>query len=190
MWNPPQDYQFLYTHITADKEAEKVYLIPYGEEAKESMQLRYRTIGKYLTKIISKIPEGDNELRLDSVENSDESIIGRYRSSEETTCELLLDIFKSGDGYSYKFQVKGRLYEGAVSISIVDDEKWVTLEGIPWMENIGPINNDNDADENISTYGIELYWVDNEMGLQNYGNAMNYYVKLACEDKFIRLVKD
>ena len=192
MRNPPQDYQFRYTYITADKEAKKVYLSPYGEEAVESMQLRYRTIGKYLTEIISKISAADNESKSDSVENSDESIIGRYRNSEETTCELLLDIFKSGDGYSYKFQVKDRLYEGAISISIVDDEKWVTLEGIPWVKNIGPITNGDDPDdiEDTPTYGIELYWDDNEMGLQNYGNAMNYYVKLDCDDKFIRLVKD
>ena len=56
MWNPPQDYQFLYTDIIADKNTKKVYLSPDGREAEESMQLRYRTIGKYLKEIISEIP--------------------------------------------------------------------------------------------------------------------------------------
>ena len=55
MWDPPQDYQFLYTDITANKKTGKIYLSPYGEETKESMQLRYRTIGKYLTEIILEI---------------------------------------------------------------------------------------------------------------------------------------
>ena len=128
----------------------------------------------------------------DSMENSDESIEGRYRNSEETACELLLDIFKSGDGYSYKFQIEDRLYEGNISISIVGDEKYVILEGIPWVKNIGPISNGEDPDdvEGYPAYGIDLYWNDHEMVLQNYGNAMNYYVKLECDDKFIRFVKD
>ena len=129
----------------------------------------------------------------DSMENSDESIEGRYRNSEETACELLLDIFKSGDGYSYKFQIEDHIYEGNISISIVDDEKYVILEGIPWVKNIGPISNsDDDPDdmEGYPAYGIDLYWTDHEMVLQNTGNNMNYYVKLDCDEKFIHFVKD
>ena len=142
--------------------------------------------------IFEKLEISNDESKSDYEENTEESIEGRYKNSEETTCELLLDIIKSGNEYSYKLQVKDHLYEGAISISTVGDEKYVTLEGIPWVKNIGPISNGEDPDdvEGYPAYGIDLYWNDHEMVLQNYGNAMNYYVKLECDDKFIRFVKD
>ncbi|MDU1893052.1 MAG: hypothetical protein E6767_20440 [Dysgonomonas sp.] len=124
--------------------------------------------------------------------NQKESIEGRYRNSEETACQLLLDIIKSENGYLYKLQVKDHLYEGEVTISDDGDEKYVILEGIPWVKNIGMLNGDSDPDEieGIPTYGLEIYWGDNEKVLQNYGNSMNYYVKLDCDEKYIKFVKD
>ena len=129
-----------------------------------------------------------DESKADFVENSDDSIEGRYKNSEETACELLLDITKTADGYSYKLQVKDRLYEGTVDISVVEGEKYVTLQGIPWEDN-GDWDKEGDSDIEMPTHGIDIFWSDEEKMFQNYGNSMNYYVILNCDEKFIRFVK-
>lgn len=137
--------------------------------------------------------EPNNNSLVNKEQNSDESIEGRYKNSEDSACELLLDIIKSENGYSYKFLVKDKFYEGNITISVSENEKYIILEGIPWIENKGSIDEGVDFDEveNIPTYGISFLFEGNGMMMmQNYGNALNYYVKLDCDEKYIQLIKD
>ncbi|MDR2862236.1 MAG: hypothetical protein LBV07_06795 [Syntrophobacterales bacterium] len=118
-------------------------------------------------------------------------IEGQYRNSAEVDCELLLNITKSPQGYVYKFRVKDQLYEGNVGFTVAD-ENYVILEGIPWEQNIGQLGEDDDPEEmkGDPTYGIETIWTGDELVFQNYGNAMNYYVKINCDEKYITLIRD
>jgi hypothetical protein len=84
------------------------------------------------------------------------------------------------------------LYEDTVRCAYDGDETYIILQGIRWHKNLGMLQDDEDASEmedREPTYGLELFWFDGELTLQNYGNSMNYYLKLAeCyDDKYINL---
>lgn len=138
----------------------------------------------------SKTEESKKGITLENSKSS-QSLIGRYRNSEETSCNVTLDITKSQDGYSYKFKIADKLYKGKVSLNVDKEEKYITLEGIQWISNLGPLKEEDEPDkmESIPTYGIDLQWNENELEFQNYGNSANYYVITECEDKNVRLVK-
>jgi hypothetical protein len=105
-------------------------------------------------------------------------------------CELSLDIKKLFGKYIYTMQVKNEIYSGDISLSKDEDITYVTFEGIPWIENIGMLKSINGDDfeemESVETYGVDGVLTDNgDIEIQNYGNAMNYYLKLDCDEKYI-----
>ena len=68
----------------------------------------------------------------------------------------------------------------------------ITFENIEWSEYLGAIDPEGETSEEDlplpQDIGGVLY--KNEITIQNYGNAMNYYVKLGeCDVKYIHLVK-
>ena len=111
-------------------------------------------------------------------------------------CQITLDIVKRQAQYFYTL-ISDTTYKGKVSISKSEDgkESYVTFEGIEWAEYEGDISNDSEEEREQKPVmklpvGIDGQLQDKEIIIQNYGNSMNYYVKLAgCGDKYIRLVK-
>lgn len=130
------------------------------------------------------------------------AIEGHYISSalEDGTaapgCQITVDIVKRKAQYFYTL-TSDTTYQGKVSISKNQENKetYVTFEGIEWAEYEGDISNDSEDERTQKSemklpVGIDGRFTGHEITIQNYGNAMNYYVKLAgCGDKFIRLVK-
>ena len=112
-------------------------------------------------------------------------LIGRWKSSGDLNCDLVLDIMQSGNDYSYRFQVKSQIYEGQVTVY----PDGILLEGIPWVSNL---ENTMGVDEpkEIATYGIDFVLQNGNLLMQNHGNAMNYFVKIDCDERFITLVKE
>lgn len=129
-------------------------------------------------------------------------IEGHYTSSAAEdggpapACQIILDIVKHKDLYFYTLTLD-TTYKGKVSISKSEDHKetFVTFEGIEWAEFEGDISNDSEQESSAKPaiklpIGIDGQFKGNEITIQNYGNAMNYYVKFGgCGDKYIRLLK-
>jgi hypothetical protein len=109
------------------------------------------------------------------------NIIGIYKikNEEETDkCDLTISIsFLKGD-YFYNIKAKNYNKKGKVSFSrsLLEKTNYIIFEGLTPAEGSG-------------TY-VDGLFTNNEITIQNYGNAMNYYVKLAvCSGKYLNLVK-
>ena len=114
------------------------------------------------------------------------NIEGIYRNSEETSCAIFLEIKKSGKGYSYSLSVDEQdELKGKVSVS----DNGITLEGIAWVSNLGELKDGviPEKDKGEPAFGVYFEWDNNSLIMQNYGNSMNYYQILNCEDKYIKL---
>ena len=106
-------------------------------------------------------------------------------------CKLLLTITKSKGEYLYELKGNDITYEGYVTFSrdLDDGLNYITLEGIPWKSNLGMLSEDEDPEEMPIT-GLDGIISDDRISIQNYGNSMNYYVKLGdCDVKYIFLEK-
>lgn len=132
------------------------------------------------------------------------NIEGIYKSekideNQEEACNLVIKINKRNGEYLYNFKSDERTLNGKVSFvrSIEENGVYIVFEGIEWAENEGDISNDldNSADEKHEELELpvgveEGSFSENEIDIQNYGNAMNSYLKLAdCGAKFIHLKK-
>jgi len=144
------------------------------------------------------IAEEKGWIRIDSEGNyisdtqaEENSIAGRYRSSEDPNCNIFLIIDKSEDGgYSFTLLVglDNSEYNGKVTVY----ETGIVLEGIPWVSNLGALKDGviPEDEKGEPTYGIDFVWEDGNLTMQNYGNSMNYYVKLSCGNKYITLTRE
>lgn len=135
-------------------------------------------------------------------DKNQDTIEGHYISTgledgaDAPGCQITVDIVKRKAQYFYTL-TSDTTYKGKLSISKNQDSKetFVTFEGIEWAEYEGDISNDSEDEraqkpEMKLPVGIDGQLSRHEITIQNYGNSMNYYVKLAgCGDKFIRLVK-
>ena len=113
-----------------------------------------------------------------------ESICGKYQSDEEQGgCPMDLFISNNKGDLNYILTIVNESYKGKISISreleIENTKIYIRLEGIKWAEYKGDISNNKSIDEDIQgcPVGIEGLLNENEIIIQNYGNAMNYYVK-------------
>ncbi len=116
-------------------------------------------------------------------------IAGTYRNSAKTVCKLTIIITRSNTGYDYRFQSPTRNLAGKVMISrgLNEGENYIMFQGIKWAEP-GETAKTNPA----AASGLDGQLNDSEILIQNAGNAMNYFTKLAeCEDdKYITLKKE
>jgi hypothetical protein len=119
---------------------------------------------------------------------------GTYKNAVSTKCLFTLRIDKRNDAYFYTIQTAKQSFKGKVSFyrSLDEQANFIKLEGIPWAEYEGAIDGEQaiKAKKAKAPIGIEGLLSQDEISIQNYGNAMNYYVKFAdCGDKFIHLRK-
>lgn len=132
-----------------------------------------------------------------SVPGLPKSLIGSYKLAKEEGCNLTIGISKSKGAYYYHFKSTKRTLKGKVTFSRNLNEKvvYIHLNGIEWAENSGDISKEGPDDEgkeigDLPTT-VDGLLSDNEIIIQNYGNAMNSYTKLGeCSDeKYIHLKK-
>lgn len=125
------------------------------------------------------------------------SICGKYETNEEQGgCPMTLLILNNKGDLNYILTTINESYKGKISITreleIENTKIYIKLEGIQWAEYKGDISKDESINEDIQgrPVGIDGLLNENEIIIQNYGNAMNYYVKFQeCSQKYIYLIK-
>ena len=121
------------------------------------------------------------------------NIIGKYYNEN---CNLTISIFKLKEQYYYEYKSNLENLKGKA----IRDGKWVVLSEIDYAEDYFDINLDLEdvrrkKFEELKKIGKRTTGVFCELSsegltIQNYGNAMNHYVKLSgCDQKYIHFKK-
>lgn len=122
------------------------------------------------------------------------NIEGVYVNNEETKCNLQLTISFSEGEYFYKLKTPIRTLSDKVTFfrDLEEQKVYINLEGIEWAESLGSIDENGNPKNPVhdTQKGIEGELAGDYIYIQNYGNSMNYYVKLEdCKDKYVFLKK-
>ncbi|WP_366182582.1 hypothetical protein [Flavobacterium ovatum] len=122
------------------------------------------------------------------------NIVGTYTNANGTACNFKLIISKKKNSYFYSIITAERSLKGKVSFSrnIDSKEVYINFNGIKWAAYNGALDAEGEpANKTIKIpVGIEGLLNENEITIQNYGNAMNNYTKFNdCDDKYITLRK-
>ncbi|MCG9791207.1 hypothetical protein [Flavobacterium algicola] len=125
------------------------------------------------------------------------NIIGEYHND---ICNLTLSITKLKGEYFYNYNSTERNLKGKVTF-LREEDLYINLSEIEFAEDYFDISLPEEDLEKSKKYeelkkvgkryiGVECYYSPEELTIQNYGNAMNYYVKLSdCGEKYIRFKK-
>ena len=126
------------------------------------------------------------------------NIEGKYYNDH---CNLTLSFSKFKGQYYYTYRSDERTLKGKVNFSR-GKELYINLTNIEYAEDYFDVGLTDDQDlekeklykelkkEGVRTVGIECLYNSEELTIQNYGNAMNYYVKLSdCGEKYIHFKK-
>ncbi len=150
--------------------------------------------GKQQLLDLKNINDSKNEM---SEETQFDNIEGTYY---DEMCGLTLMISKAQGEYYYEYISDERKVDGKVRLSTNEDQYFI-LENMEYAEDYFDVSLAEDNEEKQKEYdrlkkigkrqvGIDCYYDDEEIVIQNYGNAMNYYVKLYdCGEKYIHLIK-
>jgi hypothetical protein len=149
------------------------------------------------TNKIFKIDLQETEKEITDLPKNIEGVYKTLNNEGETeTCNLTIKLTKKNGEYYYNLRSETRNLNGKVSFSrnIDNNETYIILEGIEWAEYSGDVTNQDDKNyeekELELPVGIDGLFTENEIIIQNDGNAMNYYVKLNdCGVKYIHLKK-
>ncbi|WP_349663309.1 hypothetical protein IZU89_11610 [Cellulophaga lytica] len=124
-------------------------------------------------------------------------ILGEYYND---VCNLTLTFTKSKGEYYYTYKSKERNLKGKLNF-YREDGLYINLSEIEYAEDYFDIDLFEEDPEKEKEYtklkkigkrklGVECYYSPGELTIQNYGNAMNYYVKLNdCGEKYIHFKK-
>ncbi|WP_378174021.1 hypothetical protein [Aquimarina sp. SS2-1] len=133
----------------------------------------------------------------DEVQPLPTTIEGKYY---DEMCGLTLSVFKSKGAYFYEYSSSERNLKGKIRF-IRGDELYINLENIEYAEDYFDVSLAEEDPEKSKEYerlkkigkrkiGVECLYTTEEILIQNYGNAMNYYVKLYdCGEKYIHFKK-
>lgn len=122
------------------------------------------------------------------------NIAGVYKpvGEDSQTCQMELSISKSKGTYQYTLKEETKETQGTISFYgdyNQDEEITIELEGYEW-KSAGDISDENEAwPESETRIGLEGILKNGEIIFMNYGNAMDYYVKFDCPQKFVILKK-
>lgn len=121
-------------------------------------------------------------------------LIGNYQVDEQDKCALSMIISKSKGEYHYHFKSSTRNINGKVTFSRSLDEKlvYINFHGIDWDEDSGDVTKSDDEESSSKNDSlptvVQGLLSDGGVVIQNTGNAMNRYVKIAeCDLKYIHL---
>lgn len=116
----------------------------------------------------------------DSIRSLPLTINGIY---VDKSCSLNLRIYRSKGEYVFKLMSAKQTWSGKVNFSR-DEDLYVILKGIEWAES-------DSEGKGESNFDVDCLVGDEELIIQNAGNAMNFYVKLPdCVEKYIHLKKE
>lgn len=114
----------------------------------------------------------------------------------DVNCKMELNIYLYEKQFAYRLKTNTRQLHGDVVITPNEkqDGYYITLKDIEWSEYEGAMNSVEDdiqeQEDIVLPQEVQGVLYENEITIQNTGNAMNYYVKFGdCDLKYIRLVK-
>jgi hypothetical protein len=132
-----------------------------------------------------------------ATDKKDPDISGNYEQTDSTDrgCPISVTIWKSATGYRYKLTNDQKYYTGKVKVEKDADQRTgIIFEGIPYAEyegSVSQLNDDAERPQPKLPVGVGGLLTGDTILIQNYGNAMNYYVQLGgCDAKFISLIKN
>lgn len=156
------------------------------------------TISK-VSPVLSVNKKEDLSTPLDSVITKNEKLLfdieGNYTfKDDDAKCKIDLKLYFEKKQLKYKIKTSRRDITANADIKLNEqkDGYYVTFYNLEWSENSGAAEPDGDQSEEDSPLPQEVEGMLNqdEIIIQNYGNAMNYYVKLGeCDVKFIHLIR-
>lgn len=138
-----------------------------------------------------------------STNKNEESIAGFYETQPDPNntgeCKISVEIKKEKNGYTYFLKTKLRKLKGIATFTTNESgEKYLLLEGIKWDDYEGDLGNEDENDSITESespaleipVGIDASYTKDTLTIQNYGNSMNSYTKIAeCDRKYIQLIK-
>lgn len=120
-------------------------------------------------------------------------IAGTYVMDESRDCDLQISIIKTGSDFTYELKTIKRNVKGKISLSRGEgsEEMYINLLDLPWDGYEGDVSKEkSNSKPGTKPQSLEMLYSDDALDIQNSGNAMNSYEKLAeCGDKFIHLEK-
>ena len=127
----------------------------------------------------------------------DLDISGNYGQTDSTdkSGPISVTIWKSPTGYRYKLTNDQKHYTGKVKVEKDADQRTgIIFVGIRYAEYEGNVSQLDDHAERPQPklpVGVGGLLNGDTILIQNYGNAMNYYVQFGgCDAKFISLIKN
>lgn len=168
--------------------------MPKREEVEEA-QKNFDTIKKSDT-AITTVPENPPKYNSEQIKTLLFNIEGNYEfKKEETTCKMNLTLYYQKNQLKYKLKTNTREFSDNAEIELNErkDGYYITFKNIEWSEYLGGLDNEGEPIQKDLSLPQDLDGVlyKNEIIIQNYGNSMNYYVKLEeCGEKYIELIKN
>ena len=109
-------------------------------------------------------------------------------------CGISVNIKRNTKGFSYYLKTSDRRYRGKITLVNISDDKYgIVFEGTKYAEYEGDLSQktvDDNAKKTNSPVGVGGELQQDTITIQNYGNAMNYYVQIGgCQVKYLRLVR-
>lgn len=112
-------------------------------------------------------------------------------------CDMEIAIEKKNNNYIYTLKAGEREESGTVSLSRVREYDrntiYITLDDVKWADYKGNLMDVEDPEDVPSSdiFGLDGLWNNGIITIQNYGNAMNYYIKIEeCDSKYIQLERE
>lgn len=167
--------------------------MPKREEVEEA-QKNFNTIKKSDT-AIATVPENPPKDNSEQIKTLLFNIEGNYEfKKEETICKMNLTLYYQKNQLKYKLKTNTREFSDDAEIELNEkkDGYYITFKNIEWSEYLGGLDNEGEPiDKNLSIpENVSGTLYKNEIIIQNYGNAMNYYVVFdECGEKYIELIK-
>jgi hypothetical protein len=121
--------------------------------------------------------------------------VSRAIEGSDDSCDISVQIIKVKKLYRYKLSVTGTTYKGILRVlhGKIPGTRYIVFTGITWAVNEGDISElkeDQDPQSLKLPIGVRGVLLNDEIMIQNSGNAMDHYVQLdACNQKYIRMVK-
>ena len=117
-----------------------------------------------------------------------------YFKNDIADCKIHLSLFYKYGILKYNMETNTRKILGNAIITLNErkDGYYIKFKDIEWSEYLGAIDAESETpEENLPLpQDVEGALYKNEITIQNYGNAMNYYVQLGeCDVKYIHLIK-
>jgi hypothetical protein len=122
-------------------------------------------------------------------------VVGNYFFIDSISgCNINLELYFVEDQLKYTFQTNTRKISDNVELEFNEskDGYYITFNNFKWAENLGTLDDEGNATDNTlyPMPDVDGVLYENEITIQNYGNAMNYYVKIGeCDVKYIQLVR-